>query len=123
MLPFDINSLSRVNRIVAHHMETRAPAIGEQITRPPINISLYINNEQVMLGARAQSSRSKGGEFTTELSGLRLVLMFLEQITGMSFVSQGMNTDTGFELYHRADVQAVPLSSLDVRQSCSERMH
>lgn len=137
MLPFTIENLSKVNRIVVREQREELPeeelssAAEEEVSevilmlaeatgsspdewqsmpippRPDLYVSLFAGRRQVALGAPKQK-QAKNGEFTTDLSGLKLIRIFLEAISGKTFMSdiRDLSKDT-YEL-KRSDIRVVP---------------
>lgn len=133
MIPFTLENLRRVNRIVVR--EDREPVVVEAhddpeedelpfmrglmlelasvlleheppegVERPVLQVSLFIGKRQVVLGAPKQKN-AKNGEFTTDLSGLRLVIMFLEAIGGMSFRQEPRDMKREIYEFRRSDLR------------------
>ena len=110
MLPFTLENLSKVNRVVARRGK-EGYAVKEDhslIHLSVMYLSLYIDSTQVALGA-ARQENANNGEFTTDRSGLRLTLKFLEQLSGMTFKVQPQGGQ--YEEYHRNDLTVVPFAN------------
>lgn len=110
MLPFTLENLSKVNRVLARYKDQQYAVKddGSTVHLFEIYLSFYIDSRQVAVGAPRQE-HARNGEFTTDRSGLRLALKFLEQISGMNFKSQPCYGQG--EEYHRNDLTVVPFAN------------
>jgi hypothetical protein len=122
MLPFDLKNLSMIDRVVVRHGEEEVPVVaGRTVTIVPhrvIHISLFIGQEQVEYGAPKQVNRARSGEFTTNASGLKSTLMFLQALTGGAFLKGRYDAETSIQEYHRHTLAVVPIRT-DQRQDQS----
>lgn len=108
MTPFSLENLKRVNRVKARFEPEQMFETEEGIFRHQVMyISLYADGEQVALGAERQHNNAGDGEFTTNRSGLRLALKFLEEISGMKFKLQPLGEA---EEHHRNDLTVIPFT-------------
>jgi hypothetical protein len=92
MLEFSMSNIIRVDKVVVRQGEQENPL--SLVPRRLLHVSLFIGNEQMVYGIPQQNrrSRDRAGEFVTNRSGLEITLMFLKELTGTPFVSQGDNS-------------------------------